>query len=329
MTRRLLRNSERKAYLTCRMMWYWGYHLKLRNKRSKPALEFGSLIHGALEGWYVPGTKRGVLPWQTFQFLLTQREEDMQEEFMMPDGTPAMDLGVAMLKGYYKHWGLDEAWEVIRPEMKFQVPGRSSDGTQIMMGDRELWHVGTGDIIIRDLETGQIGVIETKTAAAIDTKHLGRDDQASSYWTLFPEYLQSIGVLKRGEDINFLQYNFLRKAFPDKRERDAEGHYLNKDGSISKNQPAALFHRERVWRGGADRRNFIKRINNTALEIQLVEEGRLPIIKNPSSAYPDKHCEGCEFRDMCDIHEIGSDWQEYARHTMTTWNPYEEHEDDE
>lgn len=326
-TPRLLRNSERKAYLMCRMMWYWGYRLGLQSKRQPPALEFGSLIHAALEGWYIPGTKRGIWPWLTFAEDLMALEERHGEEFIMPDGTPAMQLGTEMLKGYINHWGWDDKYQVIAPEMKFKVPARDSEGNHLHVNGRPLYHVGTGDIIIKDLETGQIGVIETKTAAAIDTAHLGKDDQASSYWTLIPEYLQSIGVLKRGQDINFLMYNFLRKALPDDRPRDAEGHYLNKNGSISKSQPSPLFHREHVWRGGADRRRFYQRINNTAVEIGWAEEGKLPILKNPSSAFPDKHCNGCQFRDMCEIHEIGSDWQEYARHEMTTWDPYEEHKE--
>jgi hypothetical protein len=327
--RRLLRNSERKAYLTCRQMWWWGYVKRLQSKQPKAALHFGSLVHESLEEWYIPGRKRGRFPHLAFQERLGIWEAE-NGEFTMPDGTKAMDLGTAMLKGYVNHWGKDERYEVIAPEMKFQVPALDSNGDPIINAQgEEVWHVGTGDAIIRDLQTKQIGVMETKTAAAIDTKHLGRDDQASSYWTMFPLYLQSLGILKRGEDINFLMYNFLRKALPSDRPRDAEGHYLNKDGTISKNQPSPLFHREPVWRGGADRRRFLQRINNVAVEIGLAEAGRLPIIKNPSSAYPDKHCEGCQFRDMCDIHEMGSDWQEYARNTMTFWDPYEEHKEKE
>lgn len=331
----LLRNSERKAYQTCRQMWWWSYVECLATKEIRPALDFGGLIHEALSRYYVRGRKRGIVPWLSFEELLSDFEEEHGTLQMKAEDEKisAMDLGTEMLKNYVEKWGDDSHMDVIAPEMTFAVGAQKANGSPLFLRGRDggrhrLVHVGTADLVYRDLERGQIGVLETKTAAAIDTGHLGWDDQASSYWSLVPLYLQGIGVLKPGEDINFIEYNFLRKALKDKRPVNAEGHSLNKNGTVSKVQPAPLFHRERVWRGNRDRVSFILRINNIAQEMSLVRQGKLPIYKNPSSAYPDQHCKGCQFRDMCQLHEIGSDWQEYRKQVMGKWDPYEAHREE-
>lgn len=330
-----LRNSERKAYLTCRQMWWWSYVDLLQTKAVRPALDFGGLVHAALAPYYKVGRTRGPKPHITFQKLLAKFEEK-HGEFMMPgdDGLTAWDLGTDMLKHYIEHWGSDDHIEVIAPEMNFQVGAQRADGSPLMITGadgiaRRLVHVGTGDLVYRNLQSGHIGVMETKTAAAIETGHLGKDDQASSYWSLVPLFLQHKRILKPGQDINFIEYNFLRKAKIDRRPQDAEGHYLNKDGTVSKSQPAPYFARPLVWRGNRDRLSFLNRINRIAGEMSLVRRGKLPLYKNPSSAYPDKHCQGCEFRDMCDLHEIGSDWQGYAKETMGLWDPYADHRKEE
>lgn len=328
---RLLRNSERKSYQACRWQWWMSYVNRYETKTPKAALEFGGAIHKALEGWYIPGRKRGTAPWATWATLMDQYEEEHGERFVMPDGEDARELGHDMLRGYVRQYGKDEHLEVISAEMSFQVPATRADKTPVYVTGkdgvrRRLVHVGTGDIVVRDLARGQIGVMETKTAAKIETGHLGMDDQASSYWTLVPAYLREQGLLKPQEDISFIEYNFLRKGKADDRPTNAKGEALNKNGTVSKNQPTPLFRRHRFWRGTSDRLSFLRRINNIAAEMALVERGKLPIYKNPSSAYPDQHCKGCEFYDVCMLHEIDSDWQAVVRQTMKKWDPYESHE---
>jgi hypothetical protein len=334
-TVRFLRNSERKAYLTCRQMWRWSYVDRLSTRDVRPALDFGGLVHEALAVYYPPGTARGPAPWLTFEEKLRVFEEEHGELKMKADDdrVTAMELGTEMLRNYVAHYGDDSHMKVITPEMPFQVPAVKVDGTPLYVAGadgvwRRVVHVGTADLVYFDRSRRQIGVLETKTAAAIDTSHLGKDDQASSYWSLVPLFLQSRGILKPGQDIAFIEYNFLRKALADKRPQNAEGHYLNKNGTVSKSQPAPLFHRERVWRGDRDRLAFLLRIGNIVQEMSLVEKGRLPTYKNPSSSYPDQHCKGCEFRDMCELHEIGSDWQAYRQQMMGRWDPYETHREE-
>lgn len=328
-----LRNSERKAFLTCQQMWKWSYQDLLQTRGVRPALDFGGLVHEALAAYYVPGRKRGPKPWVTFEALLNTFEEEHGIFQMSADDekVTARELGDHMLRRYVENYGPDSHIKVIAPEMDFKVEAYWPDGRRVMVRDesdvlRPLVHVGTGDLVYYDMERRQLGVMETKTAAKIEVDHLGKDDQASSYWTLVPIYLRQIGLLEPGQDIAFIEYNFLRKALNDERPQNADGLRLNKNGSVSERQPAPYFRRHRVWRGESDRLRYLLRINNLGGVISLARRGKLPIIKNPSSAYPDQHCRGCEFRDMCDIHEMGGDWQGYAENVMGRWAPYEAHE---
>ncbi len=58
-----------------------------------------------------------------------------------------------------------------------------------------------------------------------------------------------------------------------------------------------------------------------------VRNGKLPIYKNPRGTYPDVHCLGCPFKDMCELHESGADWEDYRDEMMIPYVPNEDHED--
>lgn len=86
----------------------------------------------------------------------------------------------------------------------------------------------TWDGVYRDEEDGQLKLMEHKTAASIRLDHLPLDDQAGSYWAVASELLVKQGVLKPGEEIVGINYNFLRKAMKDQRPQNADGYYTNK-----------------------------------------------------------------------------------------------------
>lgn len=328
-----LRNSERSAWNQCRQMWFWSYVDTIKPNSAAAPLRFGDLVHRALAEWYIPGRKRGIHPARTFEGLLRAQQEELGEDFEWgyeDDKVSAMDLGLAMLRRYVNHYGPDEDIEVLVPEMPFQVPAIDLNGRPVYVKDRQgrrsrLVHVGTGDAVIRRVSTNQLGILEHKTAKAISTRHLNMDDQAGTYWLFIPMFLQQKGLLKPGQDLSFVEYNFLRKALDDTRDQNERGEYLNKNGTVSKNQPAPYFQRFKVWRGPRDREALLRRVNAVAQEMSMVRTGKLPVYKQPSSAYPDQHCSSCAYREMCELHETGTDWKAYARQTMTKWDPYEDH----
>jgi len=356
-----LRTTERRSFVTCRQQWWWSFVDCLEAKETKNALRFGDLTHQALAIRYPPGRKRGPHPAPEFARLYDEQIAAGQYDFNIlddEDSVPARDLGIAMLENYVEHYGDDERYKVIAPEMAFQVVVTDKHGRYMVT------YCGELDIVVQDLQTNQIGIIETKTAASIPKRVLPFSEQDGSYWLFAPEWLRKQKVLKAGQDIDFLLYNYLRKALPDERPRNAEGARLNKPskpallaaceangitlaksstmdvltealeakgvdvaqlGEVSKVQPPPYFARFPTFRDQIDREALLYRVRAQAWEMAKVRAGKMPVYKNPSAAWPDEHCNACEFRDMCELHEAGSDWEELRDLTMTTWDPYEAH----
>jgi hypothetical protein len=361
-TRVFLRTTERRTFANCRQAWWWSFVEGWEAIRTRPALRFGDISHQSLAAWYVPGRKRGEKPWLAFERIYKEQLFQGQEEFDVWDDdervVDALELGIEMMKNYVDEYGDDDHIRVISSEMPFQVDVYDKHGKYMVT------YVGSLDLVFEDMSSRQLGVIETKTAAAISTKHLGLDEQAGSYWAFAPEALQAKGLLKPGQDIDFILYNFMRKAFKDTRPRNDRGQSLNKPtkdallerattlgldlpkrptvedltlalesageepeklGEPSKSQPPPLFLRQKVYRDEADRENLMYRVRAQAYEMALVKAGKLPVYKNPGGTYPNQQCSGCEFADVCELHETGREWEELARLTMTTWDPYEDH----
>lgn len=358
----MLRTSERSQYKTCRQAWQWSYVDCLKSTATKPALRFGDLAHQSLQHWYIPGRKRGVHPAITFEKVYNEQVDAGLDDFDIrledeEEWVGALELGLVMMNGYVEHYGKEEHIRVIAPEYPFQYDIYHK-------GKYLVTYVGQFDLIFEDMSKKQIGLIETKTAAHIATAHLGLDEQGGSYWTFAPLVLQASGLLKKGQDLDFVLYNFLRKGKPDERPKNADGHALNKPsksaliekaeelglpakgtvdtltgilvakgvdvaalGEVSKRQAPPLFHRERTYRDTVDRQMLMRRVVMEAWEMQQVRAGKLPVYKNPRLTFPDQHCNWCQFRDMCEVHETGGDWKAIRSATMTTWEPYAAHDD--
>lgn len=303
------------------MQWRWGYLDRLSANTPNRHLRFGLLVHEAFAVYYKPGKKRGPLPWKTFEKLLDEDEAQhgplMMKDWEADTALSGYDLGIAMLKGYIELYGKDERYEIIRPEMPFAV-----DVHDPKTGRYLFTYVGTLDAVIRDLVTGRIGLMEHKTGAKLTIPApLTLDEQGGSYWAFAPDFLRHEGILGKKEEMDFILYNFLRKAMPDTRPKNETGHSLNKDGSVSKIQPAPLFRREEVRRSEAERANLIRRARQEARDIRKAREGKLALYKNPG-----EHCNWCQFRDMCEVHESASDWRALRRALFTEWSPYEAHD---
>jgi hypothetical protein len=81
----LVRTSERGAFNRCRWAWNMSYNERLRQRRDRPVLRFGTLIHAALADYYVVGRRRGPDPIKAF---IKHYEKDVAEagEFMLMVG---------------------------------------------------------------------------------------------------------------------------------------------------------------------------------------------------------------------------------------------------
>lgn len=324
----MLRTSERLSFKTCEQQWWWNFSERLRPTTDRPALWFGDLIHQSMERYYHPGKKRGPHPAKTFEKLFHKRMES--ELVRLKIRTPEdewfdpLELGVGMLNAYVERYKeRDDEYEVIASEQTFQVPILDDDGKQVAI------YVGTFDGIWRKKSDRRLWFKEFKTTGdsikKITSGPLAMDEQAGGYWTYGPDWLREQGLLKPKEDLDGIIYTFLRKALRPEGEYNELGQKLNKDGSVSKQQPAENFGRVPVYRDRANRELMRERVMEEVKRMNLIRSGELTPIKNPGKLFM-PNCQFCSFRDMCELHESGQDWEEMKRQTMTSWDPYAAHE---
>jgi len=286
--------------------------------RPADALWFGVGIHEALALWYNEGFERGPLPAKTWKkwvgdevrFIKANYADHDREWFEEPVYLDAKELGVAMLNGYVTEYGYDQDLEILAIEQPFELE---------LVRDDEVIAIFIGifdGVAINHLENMMV-LLEHKTAGQIKTMHLGLDNQAGSYFAAATIVLRHQGIIGSKDTIDAILYNFLRKALPDTRERDHAGRYLNKDGRVSKVQPAKRFVREFVDRSPREVGSQMRRLADEVFIMNKVRSGELPVTKviNDMCAY-------CPFFTMCTMHERGGkSWMEYRDAMYTKAGP--------
>jgi hypothetical protein len=315
----VLHTSERSLSKRCPQAWWWKYveHLQSTGAQAD-ALWFGIGVHEALAVWYKKGKRRGVHPAKTFAEWAGEEvayaKTWLDEEFEESKWEDATELGIGMLENYVDHYGKDPQWEVIAVEQPFAVTvKRGGEGVAVF---RSRW-----DGVIRDLDDGQVYLLEHKTANQISTAYLELDDQAGAYWAVAGPVLRAKGILKPDEEIAGIQYNFLRKIMPDDRPQNEFGEYLNKNGDVSKNQGAPRFVRpEPLERSPRERAVQMGRLADEVAVMNAMKTGVIPVVKKTS-----RDCPRCEFYAMCIAHERGgSGYQSIRKALYTEVDPYED-----
>jgi Zierdtviridae exonuclease len=341
---RLVRNSELSNFRRCRWQWAQGYVNRLKPIQEHPALRFGTLIHAALELRYPPGKKRGPKPAETFEELFTADLRETERTWKTFDAEEewedALELGIDMLEGFVKKYGRDEEWEVIESEMTFKAPVYLPPELELPPtllsphfdpSKPLFWFVGTMDGVWRSRMDGRVRIIDWKTTRNDPIREgAGKtvlDEQATAYWTWGVDALIEKGVLKprMAKELDGMLYTFLRKAKEDIRPENSEGLKLNQDGTVSKKQPVPRFHRELVYRTESDRERARVRAVYEYLELLTAERHLAPVYKNIETGQTG-HCSWCPFRDICELHEAGADWETMRDVTMEKWDPYAAHE---
>ena len=367
-----LRTSERASFNRCPAKWWWGYREGLKPKGAeKTPLWFGTGVHLAFAEWYLPGVKRGRHPAETFQqyageamrhIKVADATEDMVAQY--EDGAA---LGVTLMEEYVKHYGKDPNWNFIQSEQPFElaVPW-PKDRQQLYIVDEDsgtmVLYNGTYDGVYRDLADGRIKLLETKTAKAIQTGHLPMDNQAGSYWAVASFTLRKLGLMKPTESIAGITYNFVRKALPDDRPKDAEGYATNKPkkddylaalekyaiqlpAQLSKltipqlqtecevhKLPAVLGERSKSQPTPIFERHWVTR-TSTARQSQLRriqdEYVWMQAVKDgylPVTKNPTKDCSwDCDFYSMCQLQDEQADWEGYRDVNFKVQDPYADH----
>lgn len=320
----LVRTSERNDFKRCPFLWEQTWLYGWRSRREPTWAWFGTAVHAALETYYKKGQKRSSIKkvLQAFDDALGEETRrmaaDPTAEFGDAELIEARELGHAMLIGYVKEYGKDKQWDVLHTEQPFQINVPDPFDTTRTLGV----YCGTWDLFVWDNVDEVYRVIDHKTAKRFDGtwRYLSINDQGGSYLWVAPEVLEHKGLLKGGEEIDGIIFNYLKKSMPDDRPVNAYGHSLNKDGSVSKVQPAPRFHREITYRGPHEREAMARRVQNELAHMDKMRRGELPIYKTPTA-----DCNRCPIFDLCELHERGDDWQEFRSATMVRRDPYRDH----
>lgn len=316
----LLRTSERIAFRRCPQRWWWGWRQGLKPQGPpNDKLWFGQGVHLALALWYKPGQRRGIDPRKTWKKFVADDIAFIKTEFGSKDPSAYEEAGAygeELLGWYVEHYGRDRKWDVIAPEQTFEVKVPDFEGNPIVR------LVGTFDGVYRDLDDGRLKLMEHKTAAQIYTGHLELDDQGGTYATVATHTCREQGLIGSNESIDEITYNFLRKGRKDERPVNEQGLALNKDGTVSKNQPTPLFRRETVSRSRKEQRSQLERIASEVEIMNLFREGELDLYKNPT-----RDCSwDCEFYEMCVLHESNpEDALEFRNAVFRVEDPYADH----
>lgn len=358
-----MRNSERATWRRCRLKWHWSYVFFLAPEREKGALTFGTGVHLALAEFYPPGRKRGPHPAKTFAKWYEEQKRQFSQWDEEGNKVDALELGVTMLEGYVDTYGDDDHIEIIAPEYPLQVDIYDEQGkyliTWVGRGDAVY-----RDLARSTRRSDVIKMLEHKTAKSIEEELRiisGYGEQGHSYWWGTSHVLHANGLLHPEQHIDSVTFNWLKKALPSAKVRNPQGLILNKPtkdaleaecvrlgldagrkptvadytavlelagvdvpqlGEPSKVQPGPLFHRHEIDYGNHRHDTFEKRIRAEAQEIKAARNNKLKIYKNPT-----KDCSwDCPFRDACELHEMGGDWEDVLELEFVEWNPYSDHE---
>jgi hypothetical protein len=209
-----IHTSERKAFRSCRQRWYWAYILDLHTTESIRALEFGTAYHHAMEVFYDPET------WHLDKYVLARHAierfraftietykgfvaKGLADDRLAADFEDRITSGTAMLEHYFEAIApITDTFEPVKIEIPFEVAIRDPEGKYLLCkcarcldransaGD----DIGFGlpvtiggrlDVLARDNETGELGILDWKTAGVLmkdeELDFLDLDDQISTY----------------------------------------------------------------------------------------------------------------------------------------------------
>lgn len=237
----LLRQSERAEFKRCPWRWYQGHVLGLQPIVEKwhEAADFGTLFHVALAEYYLPGTKRGPHPAETWtrvagDTVATIKTMEVRDDELVAKWEDFYELGLDLADAYIERYQGDPHWDVIDAERRFavlipdvRVPRMVSEKGR--RGYKPIVKlVGTFDLPYRDLNDGLVKIVDHKTVGKIETNHLVMDEQAGTYIAVGTWALRQQGLIGPKDVVKGMEYNFIKRAAIDTRPRDENGQARNK-----------------------------------------------------------------------------------------------------
>lgn len=351
----MMRNSERGTLKRCPQRWWWSYVEGLKPNKTNTKLWMGTGVHIALAEWYQLGKKRGPHPVETWNEYVDHSERQDRTSAVWNDDEvawhDAREMGEYMLTSYVEHYGKDTGWHVIATERTFK---------QVLAKIVTL--VGTFDGVYRDLATGELWLMEHKTAAAFSFTHLPLDPQGATYHAIATSVLRNQGLIGPKDEIVGVMYNFLLKYNKpdDTRPKNAKGEYCNKPtkvhfeeafakkgihlpkiplakmqevadeqglivlGDVSKVQPKSLEQRFHREPLFKSKADRLSTLNH--IKNDAIVRDKYAAGELPLLKNPTKDCSwDCDFYQLCQMHEAGGDWEDYKKMAYHVEDLFEDH----
>ncbi len=195
----ILTYSAMNTFRNCPRKYKHRFIDHLKPKEKPESLAFGTVIHQALERWYMLAVEGSAADHRLFEVLdlidswFPHRHGDPQE-------THRWHLARAMIEGYARRYPTED-FEIVEVEKEFQCDIRNPDTGRL---SQTFTMAGKVDGIVR-LSDG-LYLLEHKTASTITSDYLDR------LWTDTQIALYSFYLRERGYAIIGLIYNVLLKA---------------------------------------------------------------------------------------------------------------------
>ena len=298
---KLLTNSIRRKFGACPRAYQHAYVMLRRPAKDHEALAFGTLVHKALESWWLGSKEHRRLA--ALETLDMEREAGKCDPYQHATARALMDAYDRM----YEHQEL----ETVAVEAGFTAPLMNPETN----GVSKTWALsGKIDAIARETATGRLVIVEHKTTSAdLDPTSdywpkLAIDGQVSGYY---------LGAYSLGHDVQDCVYDVIRKpTIKPRKATPAESRKYTKAGALYAGQyetdetpeewevrlaqdiadrPDRYFARKRVVRTESDMEDYLFDMWAVGRNIADAEKlGRYP--RNPDS------CSGfgtCEYFPVC------------------------------
>ncbi len=180
----ILTYSALNAFRNCPRKYKHRYVDNLRTLQRSEALTFGTVIHEALEKWYLPAQPAGTNRLLEILDFLDEQFPNQAD----PKQKAMWHLARAMMVGYASRYP-SEDFEVVAVEKEFDAEIRNPDTGR---SSQTFTMAGKVDGIVRSLSDGELYLLEHKTAATITSDYLDKlwtDTQVA----LYVFYLRQIG----------------------------------------------------------------------------------------------------------------------------------------
>ena len=210
--------SQWSAFRDCRRRAFWRYVRNLRPRTTATALDFGRIIHGALEQWHkgLPldrpedGPIDVSMDMDSVMGYLDRQFPVGHSPTSNPDAHGRWHLARAMLRAYASRYPMDGCtWRTVAIEHQLEGlivnPATGASSRTFYLGGRVDGIVAAVMPELSDVEANWI--LEHKTAATIDAGYLDK------LWTDFQTALYALYIERTlGIHITGVIYNVLAKA---------------------------------------------------------------------------------------------------------------------